>query len=256
MKTLLCEAHLARLNSLTKYPSIPTYHAMGAKGRLEEAVQVPFESEVILSEKIDGTNARLICTPEGVLVGSREDLLWATGDLIHNPAMSIVPAVREHALALRASPASAGLLVIYGEVYGRSIGAAARHYTKAGGIGFRVFDAFEMSAEAVFASFAESPERISAWRESGGQPFLSVDALDALAHARGWARVPALGVLPAAEMPRTHEAAAAFLAAYHHTRAALEADVVGQAEGVVARSRDRRQIAKLRFEDYQRTRGR
>src|ERR1051326_1446206 len=87
---------LAKLNSLTKYPSILTYHALGDKGILKEAVQFPFEGRVIGTEKVDGTNSRLIfCPDQSVLVGSREDLLWERRDLIGNPAMGIVEAVKE-----------------------------------------------------------------------------------------------------------------------------------------------------------------
>ena len=33
---------LGKLNSMTKYPSILTYHALGDKGVLQDAVQIPF----------------------------------------------------------------------------------------------------------------------------------------------------------------------------------------------------------------------
>jgi hypothetical protein len=253
MTALLCETNLTKLNSLTKYPSIPTYHALGDKGRLTETILVPFECDVILTEKIDGTNARLICTPEGVLVGSREDLLWATGDLIHNPAMGIVAAVRDYARVLLNSLPTEALLVIYGEVYGRNVGAAAKNYTSTDRVVFRVFDAFEMSLDAVFAEFEKPIERISLWRENGGQPFLSVAALDALALERGFDRVPSLGAAPASSMPRSIAEAAAFLTPYAKTSAPLDEAALGHAEGMVIRSMDRRQIAKLRFDDYRRT---
>jgi hypothetical protein len=45
---------------------------------------------------VDGTNCRLVFGPNGsALVGSREDLLWERRDLIGNPAMGIVEAVRD-----------------------------------------------------------------------------------------------------------------------------------------------------------------
>src|SRR5687767_8680706 len=63
---------LGKLNSMTKYPSIPTYHTLGDKGMLQEAVQVPFAGRVLGTEKVDGTNTRLIFCPDGaVVVGSR-----------------------------------------------------------------------------------------------------------------------------------------------------------------------------------------
>jgi ATP-dependent RNA circularization protein (DNA/RNA ligase family) len=252
MTTLLSERNLAKLNSLTKYPSILTYHALGENGRLTDTILVPFETEGLLTEKIDGTNARLICTPEGGLVGRREDLLWATGDLIHNPAMGIVAAVREHARALQSAPAVDALLVIYGEVYGRNVGAAAKQYTTTGQVGFRVFDAFEMPLESVFALLEQPIERISLWRENAGQPFLKVPALDALAQQHGFERVPSLGTITALEMPRSIAQAAKFLERYAKSAARLNESAPGHSEGVVMRSADRRQIAKLRFEDYRR----
>ncbi len=88
--------NLDKLNSLTKYPSILTYHTLGDKGVLQEAVQVPFAGRIVGTEKVDGTNTRLVFCPDGsVVVGSREDLLWERRDLIGNPAMGIVAAVRD-----------------------------------------------------------------------------------------------------------------------------------------------------------------
>ena len=62
-----------------------------------------------------------------------------------------------------------------------------------------------------------------------------------------------LGAITAAQMPRSLAEAAAFLVPYAKTAAPLDEAALGHAEGVVARSMDRRQIAKLRFEDYRRT---
>jgi hypothetical protein len=253
MNTLLNEALLPKLNSLTKYPSIPTYHTLGEKGRLIDPVQVRFEGECFVTEKIDGTNARLICTPEGVLVGSREDLLWATGDLIHNPAMGIVPALRDQARALAKAADADAILVIYGEVYGRSIGAAAKNYTAADKVGFRVFDAFEMSLATVATQLELPPDRLAHWRENGGQPFFDVRSLDTLADERGFERVPALGRFDASQMPLSMPEASAFLAPFAKSAAQLDTTARGESEGIVVRSADRRQIAKLRFEDYRRT---
>jgi hypothetical protein len=74
------------LNSVTKYPSIPTYHALDPSngGLLEEPVE--YTGQVIGSEKIDGCNGRIVSLPDHTyLIGSREELLYAKGDLIGNP---------------------------------------------------------------------------------------------------------------------------------------------------------------------------
>ncbi|MBY0522828.1 MAG: RNA ligase family protein [Gemmataceae bacterium] len=133
---------LGKLNSLTKYPSILTYHALGDKGVLQETVQIPFAGRVIGTEKVDGTNTRLIFCPDGAaLVGSREDLLWERRDLIGNPAMGIVEAVKDTVQRLFERLSSHNQIAVYFlEVYGKNIGAAARNYTREGRVGFRLFD--------------------------------------------------------------------------------------------------------------------
>ncbi len=57
-----------KLNTATKYPSILTYHNLGEKGSLVEShvEDKVFESfdECYITEKIDGTNARIIFTED------------------------------------------------------------------------------------------------------------------------------------------------------------------------------------------------
>ena len=55
---------LGRLNSITKYPSIPTYHPMGDRGELRDG-PLPFRGTVIATEKVDGTNSRVILLTSG-----------------------------------------------------------------------------------------------------------------------------------------------------------------------------------------------
>ncbi len=72
---------LPGLNSATKYPSIPTYHALDPKNGnlLEEPVSFGHE-QVLLTEKVDGTNVRLIFIHGHWFVGSREELLTHGGE--------------------------------------------------------------------------------------------------------------------------------------------------------------------------------
>ena|SRR5688500_17145458 len=135
-------ASLATLNSLTKYPSIPTYHPLGERGQLRDEDPVTFDGVVDLTEKIDGTNARIIVLPDGTtVIGSREELLHARGDLVHSSHLGIVDALARLNLVRDAhlSQASPGLIrVIYGEVYGHGVGPAGRRYAGGSGkTGFR-----------------------------------------------------------------------------------------------------------------------
>lgn len=65
-------ASLRAVNSMTKYPSIPTYHALDTKNGCLLGETVPLAGPVILTEKVDGTNARIIALPDGSwIIGSR-----------------------------------------------------------------------------------------------------------------------------------------------------------------------------------------
>jgi len=245
------QVDLRRLNSLTKYPSIPTYHAQDPKngGLVDEVVR--FDGDVVATEKIDGTNARVICLPDGgYVLGSREELLYARGDLIGNPALGIVDAVRPLAEQI-ASPGSA-ITVFYAEVYGGKVTGAGRQYTGNRAVGHRLFDV------AVIDDWSDrlalDPLEISTWRETGGQRFLAETALAAAAALAGVALTPRVATLAADEIPvgitEMHE----FLtAALPTTLSALDDDAGRRPEGLVLRTSDRRVIAKARFQDYERT---
>ncbi len=244
-------ADLRVINSLTKYPSIPTYHALDARngGLLDDTVS--FTGQVHLTEKIDGTNGRIISLPDGsYLIGSREELLYARGDLIGNPALGIVDALRP--IAERLPPVEGDTIVVrYLEVYGGKVTAASTQYTRSRAVGARLFD---VAVVDDYATALDWPvERISAWREEGGQRFLEEAQLRATAAADGLELVPRLDVRDAAELPtdvgKTYEMLREYLP---HTRAALDG-TPGRAEGIVLRTSTRSAIAKARFQDYERT---
>jgi len=250
------QADLHKLNSITKYPSIPTYYALGDRGGLREEVQVPFSGRDVGTEKVDGTNCRLVFVPDGsAIVGSREDLLWERRDLIGNPAMGIVEAVRDAVGRLHGRLCRPDrVAVYYVEVFGRNVGGAARQYTREGKLGFRLFDA------ALIQDFEEvlgwPAERVAHWRDHGGQPYLDADGLARAAAEAGFDPVPALLDLDAAQLPAGLEETHRFLLGCGPSRCKLDEGAEGIPEGVVIRSPDRSRIAKLRREDYERTLGR
>lgn len=247
------------LNSLTKYPSIPTYHGLDKRtGDLVEDERVAFTGDVVLTEKIDGTNARIIVAPGGAdwIVGSREELLAAEGDLIPNPKLGIVAAVRDAArLATeRLIPGTRTITVLYGEVYGHGVGKNARDYVgDERRTGFRLFDVQALSV----AHLAKTPEEAAAWRDGGGQVFASERTIASFAGRVGVERVPVISTAPVAELPATLDEAHNWLG-WHvdRTRAALVAGARERAEGIVLRGfapDGHRQLAKVRYEDYDRT---
>jgi hypothetical protein len=250
----LRDVDLKKLNSVTKYPSILTYHRMGDGGRLTEERSVSFDGPVHISEKVDGTNSRIIVSPDGdYVIGSREELLHARGDRIWNPSMGIVDAVRPIAERAAAGLKGDGLFVFFMETYGGNIGGSAKQYTGSRAVSVRLFDVMTLGGDELAEVCGKPQEQIAAWRESGGQPFLPSDAVPERAEALGIEPTPRLGTVDAAELPASIRDTAAWLAAkIDRTRCALDDGAGGAPEGLVIRSKTRDRIAKLRFEDYRR----
>lgn len=255
---------LKRLNSITKYPSIPTFHAMGGRGVITPEVNFAGSSSerVIVTEKIDGTNARLITCPggESYYMGSREELLTYRDDFVHNPAMGIVDALRVHAeeiLARGGDWDDDGIVVFYFEVYGEPVKSKyMRSYTSTAvrASGARLFDVMRLDGRELESLMGLPTPEIARWRDGNGQPFMNETDLMHLADAHGISLVPRWTSMAP---PATLEQAHAWLQREAQTTlASLDGGPVGSGgkpEGVVIRDSARTRICKLRFEDYERT---
>jgi len=251
-----------KLNSATKYPSILTYHEMGDRGRLNPKVQVPFADgrEIFVTEKVDGTNGRIVVLPDPApilhhgprrwLIGSREELLTAQHDLVYPPDYGIVEALRPIAEAL---PAHKELVQVwFFEVFGGDL-PASKQYSNAKRIAVRLFD----QASIPLAILDMPIDKIASWRDHGGQAFADEAVLaltETVVNAERFslARVPALGRVTS--IPTSIEATYEWLKPYAKSSCDLGGGN-GRSEGVVVRAWDRSPIAKLRFEDYERTLG-
>lgn len=243
---------LRALNSATKYPSIPTYHLLGERGSLTEEVIEFSGEEVILTEKVDGTNSRIILMPDGDwFIGSREELLMARGDRVYNDALGIVHTLRPVAERLTGDQGVSDRATVYFlETYGARIGGQAKQYTGAGAVGFRLFDI----AFVPFEVLEWEREHIAAWRDNGYQTFANESVLRRAAETEQIELTPRLAEFPVQMLPATVEDTAAWLEKYApETLVALDSNAGGRAEGIVLRTQDRSVIAKARFEDYART---
>ncbi len=245
-------ADLRKLNSATQYPSIPTYHVLGQRGRLTEDRNADFAGvEVLVTEKIDGTNARIIIPPRSFgapLIGSRTELLHYVGDVISNPAQGIVDAVAFEAPGMQHDLFELDtLIVVFGEVYGGKASSGSKNYSPVGAVGFRVFDVAHIPMETLDWDV----ERVASWRDGGGQTFADADGLAAAIVTCDLDAVPTLSTTaPPSGVADTH---AWLNATISETQARLDETGKGRPEGVVVRTADRSQIAKIRFEDYERT---
>lgn len=251
-------------NSITKYPSILTYHVMGDRGCLHPVLSEmeyfpKTDDDLYVSEKIDGENTRIIILNDDYILGKREDWLYAKGDrAIPTKMQPIISYLRKIAEKIIESGVleKDTLYCIYGELHGYKIQKAWKHYTKTETYGFRVFDVWTQDIESFSSWFTNLDENsASRWRENNQQPWLSVQDMDSFCKKTHLERVPYSPCVSIREIGKTLESSYAFLQGYTTTAIHLDDSVRNNvdAEGIVIRTADRRYIAKLRFEDYQRT---
>lgn len=258
---------LPKLNSATKYPSIPTYHAEAGRGLLSDEMRTPFPAgvPVLLQEKVNGWNARVIVGPGWWLIGSRDHLLTANGDIVANPEGGIVDALRPvarlvdydallKAVGLDLPITWEPIITLHMEVYGAA--GSVKGWDSYGNgklAGYRLFDVSLLDAHSVLPW---PIERIASWRDQGGQNFMhqgvvGIVAGNAIA-PQTLPRVPILGAVDSSELPATVEQMAATLEAFSETRAALNGSP-GEAEGIILRTTSRSIIAKAHLHRYRRT---
>lgn len=256
---MLDPSMIARLNTATKYPSIETYHVL-EKGKLTEKLG-PFDGidpheEVILTEKVDGTNIRIVLLPDGDwFIGIRESLIYAKGDRIVSDALGGAARVVMPFAEAAAKRQAEGVQyphhaqVLFMEVYGHKIGGGAKNYTRGTDKGARLFDL----AYVPLDTLDKSREEIASWRDHGGQRFATEATILRASAALGLPHTPRLAAMGAGTLPTTLEGTQDFLGQMlPATWVALSDDAQMRPEGIVLRTKDRSRIAKARFEDYAR----
>lgn len=246
--------NMDNLNSATKYPSILTYHALDPKnGMLLEDQPTIFTGPVMGTEKIDGTNGRITLLPDGDwFIGSREEFIYAKGDRIRNPELSIVPTLAPIAETLVPTDE---IRTYFFEVYGGAIGGAWRNYTTdKTQTGARLFDVHVMPEDVYTDVLSRPREHISIWRDRGGQSFLPLGEFWKTVGTEVLDYVPLIVVEKPEELPTTLQGMRDFLG-LHMCRSMVALDDAGsrKPEGLILRSIDRSTIAKARIQDYDRT---
>lgn len=252
---------------MTKYPEIKTYHKMGDKGRLQPELSIDLapDKTYYVSEKIDGTNTRMIFIVEqgdchiDWFIGSREELFTAKDDRIYNPNLDVVDNLLETTKSIadkifcRPNDFPDGVYTIYSELYGGKL-PATKQYTAFKEYAIRVFDIAYMSINK-FHELSELPrDQIAIWRQNKGQTFIGTTYLDEICNFLGLTHVPFLDAINGHELPIDIQGTYKFLQSYLKSKAGINYEG-GMSEGVVIRSVGRKHIVKLRFEDYERTLG-
>lgn len=252
---LLKEAR--KLNTITKYPSILTYHELGKKGTVIEELTSQYyecldEEELEGTEKVDGTGSRIIICGQDYLIGTREEFIYAKGDRIKNDQLNIlkncIPIAER--LVNEYNFNKTKLFAIYGETYGENIGRNYKNYgTKESS--FKVFDMWSMKIGEVKELLKIDLEKLATWREHGNQPYFKIDKLKEYCKTLKLEKTPVLFTIKKKELPISIEDMYKFLSQFKETKVGL--DCTGKSEGFVVRSSDRKYIKKIRFEEYEKT---
>jgi len=250
LKELISKYGKDKINTLTKYPSILTLHKLGDKGKLLSELTTSIEREqMYATEKIDGTNVRIICYGDEYLIGAREFILHHSDDLYFDNAQEIVSGLKNLKIQI---PQTEKLTVIYGEFYGGKTSANSKQYGKELN-GFRVFD-FAVYDDLTILD--EDLSVISRWREQEtdkgityGQKFLNREEM--------LENFPNFDYVPLVEFRFDNFEHKTVLDSLNKfipkTNVALTETALNKPEGVILRNEDRSKIVKVRFEDYERT---
>jgi len=250
-----------KLNSMTKYPEIKTYHKMGDKGRLQSELSINLDPDKLyhVSEKVDGTNTRKIFIRSydcDYVIGSREELLYAKGDRIINPSLDIVGnSLKDCERISTGVPKHVpkGICTVFSELYGGKL-PATKQYTDSKAYAFRVFDVMYIDPIQYITLLKMQREKIANWRDNGGQSFFNTDERSEFCKSFNLEKVPFCGNIYGREIPTDIKETYEFMHEFKTTKAGINCEG-GRAEGIVIRSDDRKEIVKLRFEDYERTLG-
>lgn len=249
-----------KLNSLTKYPSILTLHKLGDRGTLLNELTDPSITKndtFYATEKIDGTNVRIIIHRDEFILGSRENLLHYSKDTLYDPAQGIVDAIKSLKSVI---PYTNGLMVIYGELYGGNVTSHSNWYGKSA-VGFRVFDICDYdfgNVDWITMLLQMEQSQISHWREHEengilkyGQPFMNLN--DEYKSKFQFEFVPSVKSIVIDPTVSHLDIMTQMKMNLPETKCKLTENALGACEGIVIRASDRSKIYKLRFEDYQKT---
>ncbi len=271
LNELINKYGLEHINSATKYPSILTYHALGQKGgmtnELCEGVGFPADAIVELTEKVDGTNSRMIIVGNDFLLGVREELVYAKGDRIKNSVIiNPVLAGLDTFLTNTEELFFAGhgdenrVLVIFGESYGYKIQEGSKVYCSGSQKqSYRVFDIIQWTMDEFINIMESIPvASLSTWRDNGNQAFLNTNALAEFCKQNDIERTPIIATMQGMSIPvdaaETLEWMGKIIPVSKATLDSAsreENQKFARPEGLVIRTQDRSFIRKLRFQDYQ-----
>lgn len=248
---------IEKLNTMTKYPSILTYHELnrgGVRDVLTKPEEMPGDDElIIISEKVDGTNYRIVTTCDDWYIGSRDRFTAAYGDRLCTDELA--KTVFGTAANLSGEIDTWGnLTVVYGEVYGWKIQKPRYNKGDDRTREFAVFDIWQMPLDQAREILEKPIDEIVAWREGNQQPWFRYERLNDAVDVLVAEEVPLWTTITAGRLPKGAKETQEWLQKFKNSMATFVVnqphDMYGKAEGIVIRTADRSWIRKLRFEDY------
>ena len=261
-----------KINSITEYPSIMTYHKLGDKGSLLNELysenRFNKNEELEVTEKVDGTNMRLILTNSDYFVGTRANIVYAKDDrIINEPSVEVVLRDCKYLIDnfMGDRLLDDKVYVIYGEVYGYNICDGNKVYCSVADAAhrkFRVFDVRTYPCLKLEEILEKDIQEVSRFKSTNNDYWYDYDMLDAFCEQFQLERTPVRMRINESNLPTDFDKTYKWmLDNFNDSLVVIGAPVegkeynlrFGKAEGVVIRNKDRSVISKLRFEDYERT---
>lgn len=251
---------LDKFNSLTKYPSIPTLHKL-SKGKITNEINFSNDSEIssfIATEKIDGTNARIIFDfrYEDYFIGTRNDIIYAKGDRIINDSLGIVKTLIPIADKILLMYLNSELpllhndfVVMYFEVFGGKVTKNSKNYTSNQAYDFRLLDVAHLPKHNLSLSL----EEIVSLRENNKLGYWqSFNYLQELADKVKVKTVPLIQTIDIAKTISPNEVCDdILLKLLPKTMVKLDDKALGRPEGIVLRKvSEEHSLYKIRYQDY------
>lgn len=261
---LLSQKYIAKkLNTITKYPSIETYHTIKTRGTLGDELTngESFKNQdVYITEKIDGTNSRILMytdhNTDDYIIGDRNTFLTAKNDRVYNNLLSIVDTtlpIAKHIAAHKNHLDPETLYVFYGETYGHGIGANYKQYAINNEHYWRCFDILKIPKSTLDFLLMLPIETLASSRESDSNRFLPVPKFKKMVNELKLEPVYFLTEMNGSDIPISIVDTYKFLSKFSNSNVTLDSEAEGQSEGIVVRTEDRSIIKKLRFEEYKKT---
>lgn len=255
LKELFNEYDNKSINSLFKYPSILTYHKLDKKGKKainELNSDINMCGPFWVTEKIDGSNIRIIITNDEYIIGTREKLVFFSykENLLSNDIRPLIDYLNSNYIdnisKLQSLDLSGKILVIYGELFGSKI-TNSRYTDKIlNKYGYMIFDAYMIDIDEIKNILSMDIQKIVYWRDHH-KKWYNNNQLQALSNLSGFKIVPLRNKVD--NLPLNKDDTYKWLTNYKDSMVSL-IDKSSNAEGVVVRNFDRSYIRKIRIEEY------